>query len=137
MGVTMEFIGSDRNSVRFSMFKFMLYALAIGGFFILAGHVIGALPPHPLESQFTGNPGNTDRYLTHITTDKPIYRIGEKLYVRAVVLRANDHSPMAGPGRAFFEIKGPKGDIVASGATSITDSVAGFFWDIPAVQAGG
>src|SRR5688500_5542409 len=118
MGVTMEFIGSDRNCVRFFMFKCILYAAALSGFLIVAGYVIGAPPRGSSASQFTGSPGNTDRYLTHITTDKPIYRIGEKLYVRAVVLRANDHSPMAGPGRAFFEIKGPKGDIVASGATS-------------------
>src|SRR5438046_9185680 len=36
-----------------------------------------------------------------------------------------------------FEIKGPKGDTVASGASAIIDSVAGFSWDIPPTQAGG
>src|SRR5207247_11456650 len=36
-----------------------------------------------------------------------------------------------------FEIKGPKGDTVASGVSSIIDSVAGFSWDIPPTQAGG
>src|SRR5262245_50783208 len=58
--------------------------------------------------------------LTHISTDKPIYRSGEKVYVRAVVLSASGHSPM--PGQPFgvaatatFEIKGPRGDTVTKG----------------------
>ena len=58
----------------------------------------------------------SDRYLTHVSTDKPIYRTGEKVYVRAVVLQAISHYPMTNPGTASFEVKGPKGDTVASGA---------------------
>ena len=38
---------------------------------------------------------------------------------------------------AYIEIKGPKGDTVASGVSAIVDSVVGFSWDIPASQAGG
>jgi hypothetical protein len=44
---------------------------------------------------------------------------------------------MTGGGTALFEIKGAKGDTVASGFAAIIDSVAGFSWDIPAAQAGG
>jgi hypothetical protein len=76
-------------------------------------------------------------YLTHITTDKPIYRAGEKLYVRGVVLHADGHSPLTVPGAASFQIKGPKGDVITSGSSPITDSVVGFSWEIPAGQAGG
>ena len=54
-----------------------------------------------------------------------------------VLLRAIGHSPMTGAGTASFEIKGPKGDTVTSGASAIIDSVVGFSWDIPASQAGG
>src|SRR5256712_11775752 len=40
-------------------------------------------------------------------------------------------------GTVSFEIKGPKGDTVASGLSAIIDSTVGFSWDIPANQAGG
>src|SRR5262249_28557388 len=75
----------------------------------------------------------------HVSTDKPIYRTGERLYVRGVLLRADGHTPMTTrlSETAAFEIKGPKGDTVASGNAAIVDSVAGFSWDIPAAQAGG
>ena len=63
--------------------------------------------------------------------------MGEKLYVRGVVLRANGHTPMTGAGAASFEIKGPKGDTVASGFSPIIDSTVAFSWDIPVSQAGG
>src|SRR5579883_1813494 len=77
-----------------------------------------------LLAQTTSDHG-VERYLTHISTDKPIYRIGEKVYVRGVILGANSHSPIAGPGlnrNASFEIKGPKGETVTSGFSPITDS---------------
>src|SRR5438034_10166212 len=41
------------------------------------------------------------------------------------------------PGTASFEIKGPKGDTVASGVSAVIDSVVGFSWDIPSGQPGG
>src|SRR5438046_6399907 len=44
---------------------------------------------------------------------------------------------MTVPGTASLQIEGPKGDIVASGASTIIDSVVGFSWEIPASQAGG
>src|SRR5262245_15179868 len=87
-------------------------------------------------SQSFGPSGNSGPYLTHIATDKPIYRSGERLYVRAVMLQAVGHMPGAA-GIANFEIKGPKGNTVTSGFATVTDSVAGFSWTIPSDQAGG
>jgi alpha-2-macroglobulin-like protein len=104
----------------------------LGALFVAASFIVASQRPGPVSES-----SGPERYLTHITTDKPIYRIGEKVYVRAVVLRAIGHTPMTSPGTASFEIKGPKGDTVSSGATSIVDSVAGFTWDIPASQPGG
>ena len=78
----------------------------------------------------------SDRYLTHVSTDKPVYRTGEKVYVRGFVLRAEGHAPGA-TGTASFEVKGPKGDTVASVMAEIVDSIVGFSWDIPANQSGG
>lgn len=126
-------------------FHYVLLAaagIAVGGLSIAAGFILGgtsAAPPPPI--QITRELGGGDRYVTHVATDKPIYRVGEKLYVRGVVLRAEGHSPMPGSlgptGTASFEIKGPKGDTVASGQSAIIDSVVGFSWDIPSGQAGG
>src|SRR6266850_3220408 len=140
-GLFMKFIGSDRNGARFSRFNHMLRVaagVAVCGLFIAAGFILGGQAPRPIGAPpIGGDLGSAERYLTHVATDKPIYRTGEKLYVRAVVLRANGHSPMTSPGTASFEIKGPKGDTVASGGAAIIDSIVGFSWDIPASQAGG
>src|SRR3989475_1435935 len=126
-----------------SKFNRMLQAAAasaIVGLFIAAGFVLGGQAP-AVSPQVVGDLGNSDRYLTHVATDKPIYRTGEKLYVRGVVLRADGHSPITNPQdstrTASFEIKGPKGDTVASGVPALIHSTVGFSWDIPANQAGG
>ena len=140
----MKSVDLYRKGARFSKLKFnrmlqaaAVAAIAIGGLFIAAGFILGGQAPGPFGPQIAGDPGGAERYLTHVATDKPIYRTGEKLYVRGVVLRANGHSPMTIPGTASFEIKGPKGDTVASGAAAIIDSIVGFSWDIPPSQAGG
>lgn len=83
--------------------------------------------------------GGADRYLTYLSTDKPIYRTGETVFVRGVILHhalrrplpANQQTP------AVLEIRGPKGDVVASGQVTSEDSVLGFQWKVPDSQAGG
>src|SRR5213593_4961091 len=114
--------------------------MSIGGLFIAAGIVVGGgVPPFATARQNAAESGGLERYFVHVSTDKPIYRGGERLYVRGVLLRAAGHTPMTTGlnETASFEIKGPKGDTVASGVSAIIDSVAGFSWDIPAGQAGG
>jgi len=125
------------KSIRFSKFNYMLQVAAIGGTLIVARLILGGVPFG--APQISVVPGGAERYLTHVSTDKPIYRTGEKLYVRGVILRADGHSPMpqGSTGTARFEIKGPKGDTAYSGISAIIDSIAGFSWDIPASQPGG
>ncbi|MFI5380507.1 MAG: MG2 domain-containing protein, partial [Tepidisphaerales bacterium] len=81
--------------------------------------------------------GGAERFLTHLSTDKPIYRAGEKVYVRGVVLRADNHVPLTTADPATVEIRGPKGDVVTSGTSQTQDGVVGFAWEVPAGQAGG
>jgi len=88
-------------------------------------------------SDVSASLGGADRFLTFVSTDRPIYRPGEKLYVRGVVLHANTHAPNASATTALVEVTGPKGDTVASGYANAQDSVVGFSWDIPAGTAGG
>jgi hypothetical protein len=110
----MKFIHTFRN-----------VAAGLGGILVLAATLI------------LGGQSDVESYLTHISTDKPVYHTGERLYARGVFLRANGHSPMAGSQAAAFTIKGPKGDTVVSGNSTVIDSVMGFGWDIPSNQAGG
>jgi uncharacterized protein YfaS (alpha-2-macroglobulin family) len=83
--------------------------------------------------------GGPDRYLTHISTDKPLYRPGEQLRARGVVLHAETHQPLVSSqnDRGLVMIKGPKGDTVATGHSIVQDSVMAFVWNIPAEQSGG
>jgi len=83
------------------------------------------------------NLGGADRFLTYVSTDKPIYRPGEKLYVRAAVLHARKHTPSGDGTPAFVEVSGPKGDTLASGTANAQDGVYGFSWEIPTGTAGG
>jgi hypothetical protein len=109
-------------------------ALGIGLLVGAVGLLLGGPYPAAVAPQIPVDSGGS--FLTHVSTDKPIYRAGEKLYVRGVILGAEGRGPTAAAS-ADFEIKGPKGDIAASGRSAIADSVVGFAWEIPAGRAGG
>ena len=82
--------------------------------------------------------GGKDRYLAYVSTDKPIYRAGEKVYVRGVVMNAHDRTPLdVNYAHAMIEVKGPKGDTVATGTARVQDSVGGWAWEVPDGQPGG
>ena len=88
----------------------------------------------------SGAPGVGEScYLGHLSTDKPIYRSGERVYLRGVILGALDHKPIANgeSGYAMLQIAGPKGEQLFAQNSQIQDSVAGFCWDVPADAAGG
>src|SRR5215218_2821799 len=73
---------------------------------LLTAHGEHAAPPRkPIDL------GGPDRYLTYVSTDKPIYRPGEKLYVRASILHAVKHTPSTDGAVAMVEVIGPKGDV--------------------------
>src|SRR5262245_65548616 len=86
------------KSVRFFKFNHLLQVAAaafIGGLFIAAGFILaGEVRPVAPPPQIRVEPGGIERYLIHVSTDKPIYRTGERLYVRGVLLRADGHTPM-------------------------------------------
>jgi hypothetical protein len=83
--------------------------------------------------------GGKGRYRTHLSTDKPVYKLGETVYIRGVILDASHHTPMSKTEQATaqLQIKGPKGNVIASGNVSAADSVLGYAWSIPRGQAGG
>jgi uncharacterized protein YfaS (alpha-2-macroglobulin family) len=83
--------------------------------------------------------GGEERYQTFVSTDKPIYHPGEKVYIRGVMLNASNHKPMpsATMANASIKIKGSRGDVLADGMVQSQDSVWGFAWEVPKGQAGG
>lgn len=76
-------------------------------------------------------------FTTALSTDKPIYKEGEKVYIRGVLLEATTHKPMSNSFPVVIQIRGPKGESVGGGRADIKDSVWGFSWQVPAGQAGG
>src|SRR3990167_7557024 len=70
--------------------------------------------------------GGATRYLTHVSTDKPIYKIGETVYVRGVVLEAKTRVPAPNGQYAQITIKGPKGETITAGQSQVTDGAFGF-----------
>jgi len=93
-----------------------------------------------LADEQNGASGPRDAcYLGHVSTDKPIYRSGERVWLRGVVLGALDHKPLQSeqPAYAQLQITGPRGEQLFSSGGPMQDSVAGFAWDVPADAAGG
>ena len=74
-----------------------------------------------LESKITAQDlGGEERYLIYASTDKPVYREEESLYLRAVFLNAADNTPVNsstnnGQIGINVKIRGPKGDFVFQG----------------------
>ena len=52
--------------------------------------------------------GGDKRYITYLSTDKPIYRPGETLRLRGVVLNAAAHQPLPGRRRRWSRSKAPR-----------------------------
>ena len=91
----------------------------------------------PVDPISTARVGGATRFLTHVTTDKPIYKIGETVYVRGVVLDAKTRVPAPNGQFAQITIKGPKGETINAGQSQVTDGSFGFSWVVPEGQAGG
>lgn len=90
-------------------------------------------PKHPLLSA-----PMKQRFLAHVTTDKALYKPGETVYGRALLLNAFSRVPYASTFQALLEIRSPKGDVVHSGALFGTgEGVAPFSYALPKEIAGG
>eukprot|EP01117_Protostelium_nocturnum_P005593 TRINITY_DN2019_c3_g3_i1.p1 TRINITY_DN2019_c3_g3~~TRINITY_DN2019_c3_g3_i1.p1 ORF type:complete len:1433 (-),score=577.93 TRINITY_DN2019_c3_g3_i1:70-4368(-) len=104
------------------------------------------------DAELSLNPGT--RYLTHLSTDKPIYREGDKVYIKGVVLHGLHRRPYGsvydkeniGNGLVYrmidraatLEIISPSGDKVFEALLKNGDrSVVSAFWNIPQGQPGG
>lgn len=93
----------------------------------------------PKAAEKTAVLGGAQRFLTAVSTDKPIYHPGEKVYIRGVVLDAASHKPLPNgqSANATIEIKGSRGDLLTRAWAPTQDSVWGCAWEVPEGQAGG
>lgn len=106
----------------------------LGGALALA--VMAGLAPFNGQDKAPDLGGN-DRYLAHISTDKPIYRPGETLYLRSVLLHAFKHTPLKGAQYAQAKVTNSRGSVVMESNFRIDDSAGGASWEIPKNIAGG
>src|SRR5438132_934057 len=73
---------------------------------LLGAVVLMAPTPTPTPTRVTtAQLGGAERFLTAVSTDKPIYRAGDSVFVRGVVLDARSHAPTKESGQAMIEIK--------------------------------
>src|SRR5688572_30590322 len=91
-------------------------------------------PPATVTSERLGG---DDRHAVHVSTDKPVYRAGETLRARGVVLSAFTRRPLESISWVPVEVVGPKGDVILSAGTSGSDGVVAFEWMVPDGQPGG
>ncbi|SET57580.1 MG2 domain-containing protein [Stigmatella erecta] len=102
------------------------------------GLTVPALLPSVLAARASPDTlGGPTRHLTFVSTDKPLYRPGEQVLARGLMLEAHSRKPYAGTGQATVEIRGPKGDVITSAQVQVQDAVWGFQWPIPEGMAGG
>ncbi|QSQ12611.1 alpha-2-macroglobulin family protein [Myxococcus landrumensis] len=78
-----------------------------------------------------------DRPNTFITTDKPLYRPGDQVLMRALYLAGISRKPYTDMAGGYAEIRGPLGDVVWQGYMTTRESVWGLAWRIPPGQPGG
>ncbi len=82
--------------------------------------------------------GGRERYLAYTSSDKPIYRAGENVYLRTIILNARDNTPPADRDHVLrVKISGPKGDVVHQSMSRDKSSAIGFRWTVPDDMPGG
>ena len=113
--------------------------MTLAGILATIGFAALAATGSTIDSKITSKKlGGDERYLVYASTDKPIYREVESLYLRAVFLNAADNTPVKnGQISINVRIRGPKGDFVFQGYGAGDNSTAGIKWDIPSGTVGG
>lgn len=89
---------ANRRTVRLTLLYPLLAMLLVAMVGPLTGLMAQDEPDKPADEQpeksLTEILGGEDRYLTHLATDKPIYRAKETVYVRGTILHAFTNKPI-------------------------------------------
>ncbi|PZM84080.1 MAG: A-macroglobulin complement component [Candidatus Melainabacteria bacterium] len=98
----------------------------------------GSIPTEYWKKTAAQTLGSSNRFLTFMSTDKPLYQSGERVFIRGVMLDSSSHQPKTGyGGNAYIQVLGPRGQAIASGQAQIHDSIWSYAWNISRDQAGG
>ena len=131
---------------RMSLRLHLSAAAAVLGFafvgLVLLLHPRGDLPGrHPVVhapgEKVPEDLGGSSRALLHLSTDKPVYRPGEAVFARGVLLDAFTREPLSSASGVTFEVHSARGALVAQSASVCQDGVGAFGWDIPRELPGG
>ncbi len=93
----------------------------------------------PEKAANSADLGGAQRFLTALSTDKPIYRANEIVRVRAILLDAATHQPKGDtdPVSAHLQITGPLGETEASADVAGRGEPIAFGWSVPDSASGG
>lgn len=116
----------------------MLRARVLAPFALLAAALLVAVtlragdpPPFPKDL------GGDDRVAAFVSVDKPMYRMGETVFAKAVLIDAHSRTPLAKALSVQFQVRSPKGDVVATVNSAADRGSAAFAWPVPEGQPGG
>jgi alpha-2-macroglobulin-like protein len=91
--------------------------------------------PGPVEA--SQSLGGSERFLAHVSTDKPIYRAGESVILRTMLLSAFNNKPHTSNVVARLEIKSARDETLVNGSFQINQGSGGIGWIVPEGTPGG
>ncbi|MDP3505979.1 MAG: MG2 domain-containing protein [Myxococcales bacterium] len=114
-----------------------MHALRFAGLAGLVVLAVGGASPPPKDPATTERVGGPSRFTTSVSTDKSIYKAGETVFVRGVVLNANSHVPAGNGSWSQIVVKGPKGEVLTQGQSNVQDGAFGFSYVLGPDAPGG
>ncbi len=114
-----------------------MHALRFAGLAGLAVLAVGGASPPAKDPATTERVGGPNRYVTSVSTDKSIYKAGETVFVRGVVLNANSHVPARNGLWSQIVVKGPRGEVLTQGQSNVQDGAFGFSYVLGPDAPGG
>lgn len=110
-----------------------VFALFLAAAAVMVAVSLRAEDPPPFPKDLGGD----DRVSAFVAVDKPMYRGGETVYGRAVMIDSLKRVPLEKPVNVQFQVKSPKGDVVMSVTSRSEHASAPFAWAVPPGMPGG
>ncbi|MBM4781239.1 MAG: A-macroglobulin complement component [Archangiaceae bacterium] len=104
----------------------LMHARRLAALAFLVVVTLAGAPPPPKDPATAARLGGPNRFLTSVSTDKSIYKAGETVFVRGVVLDANTHVPVGNGTASQITVKGPKGETLIQSQSNVQDGAFGF-----------
>lgn len=114
-----------------------MHARRLAALAFLVVVTLAGAPPPPKDPATAARLGGPNRFLTSVSTDKSIYKAGETVFVRGVVLDANTHVPVGNGTASQITVKGPKGETLMQSQSNVQDGAFGFSYVLGPDAAGG